>query len=217
MRPRYNSDGTIKGFHNMMFDDIPDDYEIKKVILDDKVYDLSYIGVVKYLRDNGIVDEFQDDTNYSLEVISSLALDYLKSAIFLQKGIIEDRGNDMVSHYLIPCTFSCKHAVELKLKECLIAKGEKNFKGHSVLTLWNKLNEINLPQINKIKCFIEEIEKIDNNEMALRYGISKRLEPLQEKFKFDVYNLISNSKFLFNVLDEYAIYKYKFGDDKNDY
>ena len=61
-----------------------------------------------------------------------------------------------------------------------------------------------MPQYDKLRAFIVEVEKIDNNEMALRYGISKGLEPLQEKFKFDVDNLISNTMFLFNILEEYV-------------
>lgn len=46
--------------------------------------------------------------------------------------------------------------------------------------------------------------------MALRYGIGKDLEPLQEKFKFDIDSLITNTMFLFNILDEYVIHKYRF-------
>lgn len=46
--------------------------------------------------------------------------------------------------------------------------------------------------------------------MALRYGISKGLAPLQENFKFDIDNLISNTMFLFNIVDEYIICKYRY-------
>lgn len=210
MRARYDSNGNIVGCHRMIFDDIPDDYQIKRVIFDDKVYDLSYLGVMKHLRDNKVAEEFEDNTFYSSEVISHMALDYLNSAIYLQKGIIADRGQDCVSYYLIPCAYLCKHSIELKLKECLLSKGEKELKGHSVLALWNKLNETSVPNYDKLQDFITEVEKIDNNEMALRYGISKGLEPLTEKFKFDVDNLISNTMFLFNILDEYIICKYKY-------
>ena len=92
----------------------------------------------------------------------------------------------------------------LQTGKCLLSMGEKELKGHSVLTLWDKLNKEGLPQYDKLRAFIVEVEKIDNNEMALRYGISKGLEPLQEKFKFDVDNLISNTMFLFNILEEYV-------------
>lgn len=188
----------------MVFDEIPDDYQIQKVILEDMVYDLSYLGVMKHLRDNNVAQEFSDNNFYSLEVLSHMALDYLNSAMYLHKGIIADRGQDLVSYYVIPCAFLCKHSIELKIKECLLSMGEKELKGHSVLTLWDKLNKEGLPQYDKLRAFIVEVEKIDNNEMALRYGISKGLEPLQEKFKFDVDNLISNTMFLFNILEEYV-------------
>lgn len=210
MRERYDDKGNLMGYHRMIFDDIPDEYQIRKVILEDKVYDLSYLGIMKHLRDNRVAEEFADNTFYSSEVISHMALDYLNSAMYLQKGIIADRGQDLVSYYVIPCAFLCKHSIELKLKECLLTMGERELKGHSVLVLWDKLNKADIPQYDKLRGFITEVEKIDNNEMALRYGISKGLEPLQEKFKFDVDNLISNTMYLFNVLDEYIICKYRY-------
>ena len=46
--------------------------------------------------------------------------------------------------------------------------------------------------------------------MALRYGISKGLAPLQENYKFDIDNLITNTMFLFNIVDEYIICKYRY-------
>ncbi|WP_187118441.1 HEPN domain-containing protein [Ruminococcus sp. OM06-36AC] len=204
MRERYDDKGNLIGCCRMVFDEIPDDYQIQKVILEDMVYDLSYLGVMKHLRDNNVAQEFSDNNFYSLEVLSHMALDYLNSAMYLHKGIIADRGQDLVSYYVIPCAFLCKHSIELKIKECLLSMGEKELKGHSVLTLWDKLNKEGLPQYDKLRAFIVEVEKIDNNEMALRYGISKGLEPLQEKFKFDVDNLISNTMFLFNILEEYV-------------
>lgn len=35
MRERYDKNGNLTGCHNMVFDDIPDDYEVQKVILND--------------------------------------------------------------------------------------------------------------------------------------------------------------------------------------
>ena len=210
MRERYDDNGNLIGYCRMVFDEMPDDYQIKKVILEDKVYDLSYLGVMKHLRDNNVAPEFSDNNFYSSEVLSHMALDYLNSAMYLHKGIIADRGQDLVSNYVIPCGFLCKHSIELKIKECLLSMGEKELKGHSVLTLWDKLNKADLPQYDRLRDFIVEVEKIDNNEMALRYGISKGLEPLQEKFKFDVDNLISNTMFLFNILEEYVVNKYRY-------
>lgn len=209
MRERYDDNGNLIGNCKMVFDEIPDDYQIKKVVLEDKVFELSYLSVMKHLRDNKVAPEFADNNFYSSEVLSHMALDYLCSAIYLQNGVIADRRQELVSYYVIPCAFLCKHSIELKIKECLLSMGEKELKGHSILTLWDKLNKSDLPQYDKLRAFVVDVEKIDHNEMALRYGISKALEPLQEKFKFDSDNLISNTKFLFNVLEEYIIYKYR--------
>lgn len=123
MRKRYDETGKCLGAHNMTYDEIPDDYVMKKIILDDKVFDLSYLGVMKYLRSIKVDESFEDDAYYSKEVIGHMALDYLESALYLQKGIVADRGGEMVTYYFIPCAFLCKHAIELKLKECLLSKG----------------------------------------------------------------------------------------------
>lgn len=198
----------------MIFDNIPDDYHIQKVILEDKLYDLSYLGVMKHLRTIKAGEEFADDNFYSSEILSYMALDYLNSARFLYQGIVADRGQDLVTYYLIPCAFLCKHSIELKLKECLLSKGVHELKGHSVLKIWDDLNENKIPHGTDLELFLSEVEKIDKNEMALRYGISKGLTPLQENFKFNIDNLIANTMFLFNIVDEYIICKYRYNRNK---
>ena len=207
MRKRFDSNGNCIGSHNMLYDEIPDDYEIKRVILSDKVLDLSYLGVMKYLRSIKADKCLEDDVYYSSEVIGHMAIDYLESAMFLHKGVIADRGGEIVTYYFIPCAFLCKHAIELKLKECLLAEGKENLKGHSVLDLWRQIKNTDYPQYDILERFIEELEIIDKNGVALRYGINNKLEPLSEDFKFDIDNLISNTMYLFNVLDEYVIHK----------
>lgn len=157
-------------------------------------------------------EEFNDNIFYSSEVLSHLALDYLNSARLLYQGIVAGQGRNTVTYYLIPCAFLCKHSIELKIKECLISKGETGLRGHSVLKLWNQMNETDIPQFDKLNQFIQEVEKIDSNEMALRYGISKGLEPLKENFKFDINNFLSNTMYLFNILDEYVICKHRYKD-----
>ena len=185
-------------------------YKMQRVLLQGKVPDLSYLGVMKHLRNIEADEIFNDDVFYSSEVISHMALDYLESACFLQKGIAADRGGEIVSQYLIPAAFLCKHSIELKLKECLVVKGADKLKGHSVSNLWNELNEIGLVHFKELDSFIKEMEQIDSNEMALRYGISKELSPLKEDFKFDIDAMILNTKFLFNVLDEHVVCKYRY-------
>lgn len=210
MRPRYDEHGNIKSYHNMIFDSIPDDYKMQKVLTGDEFADWSYVGIMKHLRTIKADEEFASKEFYATEVLSHMAMDYLKSAQYLYSGIVEDRDGNTVSNYLVPCAFACKHSIELKLKECQIEKGFDKLKGHSVLGVWNALDEKGIPPACEITSFLEEVEKIDNNEMALRYGIGKNLEPLHEMFKFNIDNLITNTMFLFNILDEYVIHKYRY-------
>ena len=210
MRPRYDENGNVRSWHRMVFDTIPDDYTMKSVLTGSKFNDLSSVGIMKYLRTEVNVEDFYDDKFYSSEVLSYMAMDYIMTAIYLQSAILKDRDGETVSHYTIPCAFCCKHSIELKLKECQIEKGSTELRGHSVLSLWNNLDEKKIPHSAELTAFLEEVEKIDNNEMALRYGISKNLEPLQERYKFDIDSLVSNTMFLFNVLDEYVISKYRY-------
>ena len=209
MRPRYDENGKLIGAHKMIFDDMPDDYQMRQFLLSEKVTDLSYLGVMNYLRNINAADEFQDNNFYSKEVLSHLAFDYLFSALLLHKGVLADRGKSVVSPSLIPCAYLCKHSVELKLKECLLEKYKKIQQSHSVLELWNSLDEKGLKQYDNLDFFIKELEMMDKNEMALRYGVSVNLEPLKEDFKFDIDILLDNSKFFFNVVDEYIVCKYR--------
>lgn len=210
MRPRYDEEGNIKSYHNMVFDNIPDDYKMQKVLTGDMFYDWSYVGIMKHLRTIKAGEEFFDKKFYSTEVLSNMAMDYIKSAQYLYSGIVGDRDGNTVSYYLVPCTFACKHSIELKLKQCQIEKGFETLKGHNVFEVWNALDEKDIPYAGEITFFLQEVERIDNNEMALRYGINKNLEPLQEKFKYNIDSLITNTMFLFNILDEYVIHKYRF-------
>lgn len=210
MRDRYDKDGNVIGAHRMVFDIIPDDYEMKTVLIPGKVVDLSDLGIMRYLRDIKAGEEFNDDVYYSSTVISNLALDYLNSARFLWQGIANDRGKERVTYYFIPCAFLCKHSIELKLKECLLAKGCKVLNGHSVMKLWKEIGENGITNQEKIEDFLDQVERIDKNEMALRYGIGHDLKPLAEKPHFDIDNLITNTMYLFNVVDEEIICKHRY-------
>ena len=210
MRAIYDENGNIRSYHQMIFDNVPDDYEMQSVLTGERFSDLSYVGLMKHLRTKEKIEDFSNNEYYSSEVLSHMAMDYIQSALYLHGAIVNDRDGETVSYYVIPCAFSCKHSIELKLKECQIAKGMAELKGHSVLTVWNDLDEKDIPHSKDITSFLQEVEKIDNNEMALRYGISKKAEPLQETFKFDIDVLIKNTMFLFNVLDEHVICKYRY-------
>ena len=142
----------------MLFDNIPDDYKMQKVLTGDKFADWSYVGIMKHLRTIEVSDEFSNNKFYATEVLSHMAMDYLKSAQYLYSGIVGDRDGNIVSHYLVPCAFACKHSIELKLKECQIEKGFEKLKGHSVLEVWNALDEIDIPHSKEITAFLGEVE-----------------------------------------------------------
>ena len=150
MRARYDENGKLIGSYNMIFDDVPDDYQMGKFLLSGQVPDLSFLGVMKHLRNIKVADEFEDNDYYSKEVLSHLANDYLYSALLLHKGILADRSTEVVSLYLIPCAYLCKHSVELKLKECLLEKYGRIEQSHSVAKLWSVLNEKELAQYGVI-------------------------------------------------------------------
>lgn len=209
MRKRYDEEGNLIRLHKMVFDEIPDDYAIKP-IMTDELWDISYMGVMEHLRDKKISEEFEDNKYYSTEVISHLALDYLYSAVALSNEIEKDRGNEVVSHYLIPAVFLCKHSVELKLKECLIEKGRSEIRGHNVIGLWEKLNETDVPSYDAISSFLKEMEAVDRGETALRYGVNKDLTPIKHAKKYNINIMLSNTKFFFNIVDEYIISKYRY-------
>ncbi len=210
MRPRYDENGNENRWHNMIFDDMPDDYIMRKTLLNNGFRDVSYVGFMKQLRKSKKIKAFDDNIVYSKEVISHLALDYLNSALFLQRGIIAGRGINIVSAYLIPCALLCKHSVELKLKECLLEKYGNVEKSHSIAKLWDMLAEKEVVHYKELSFFIRELEAIDTNEIALRYGVSVKLEPVQEDFMFDIDALLNNTKFFFNVVDEYIVCKYRY-------
>lgn len=86
MRERYDETGKCIGTHNMTYDEIPDDYVMKKIILDDKMFDLSYLGVMKHLRSIRVYECFEDDAYYSKEDIGHMATDHWNLRCICRKG-----------------------------------------------------------------------------------------------------------------------------------
>ena len=56
MRPRYDESGKIIGAHNMIFDDISDQYKMQRVLIDKDIQEISYTAFMKQLR-NAMVEE----------------------------------------------------------------------------------------------------------------------------------------------------------------
>lgn len=216
MRYRYDNKGEIIGSHSMVFDSIPDDYQVESIfVFDDKFPDLSYLGVLGHLKEYysqreleeyelGV--EFHDDEWFRQELFENMALDYLNSARFLWQGINGGRTQDVVSRFLIPCTFLCKHAMELYIKRCLLSKGKKQFRTHSVKKLWEMLDAKSIPNYNRLTAFVEEVEEVDCSEMALRYGLGKDFKLISSNLHYDIDRLLANVMYMFKVLNEHVLF-----------
>lgn len=219
MRERKYKDGTCGGV-NLPYNLIPDNYDIKSCLTNG--YDLSYTGFMKSMikkYKNEVFgskyergSEFQNKDWYSQEIIVHQAYDFLASATFLRNGLNINRGRDIVSHYVIPCAYCCRHAVELYLKYCALAKGVESKKliCHKITDLWNIIDEKDIPRYDKITAYIQELDIIDENGMALRYGLNKAFDIPNENFQFNVDIMICNAMYLINVLDEFVILPYKY-------
>lgn len=225
MRKRKYKDGTY-GYVNLPYESIPDNYDIKSCLTNG--YDLSYARFMKSMVEkykNKIFDskyelgsEFQKKDWYRQEITKHQADDFLASAKFLRNGVNADRDGNTVSNYVIPCAYCCRHAVELYLKYCALVKGiqSKNLICHKITDLWNILNEKEIPCYDKITTYIRELDIIDENGMALRYGLNKSFDIPNEDFQFNVDIMICNAMYLINVLDEFVIRPYRYSIGKRE-
>lgn len=205
MRKFYDDNGKWVRSVAVPFEDVPEDYMVRKITLS-TMQDLSYLGFVRELSEHS--QDFKEMLKESEEaigadILSHLAHDYLQSAIKLNEKIIEDRNSSslVVSYYVIPCLFCCRHAIELKLKQCLYVVNHEKSNNHTIIDLWKKItSEKSGNGINDLNDFIKEINSMDENEIVMRYGLDKNLRLLKEKYMIDIDALISNTKYLFNVL-----------------
>ena len=225
MRERKYKDGTY-GSICLPYEEISDNYDIKSCLTNG--YDLSYAGLMKSMvkkYKNKIFDserelgsEFQNKDWYGQEITEHQAYDFLASAKFLRNGLNADRDGNTVSNYVIPCAYCCRHAVELYLKYCALVKGIEPQKliCHKISDLWNIINEKDIRCYNEVTTYIRELDIIDENGMALRYGLNKSFDIPNEDFQFNVDIMISNAMYLINVLSEFVISSYKYNIDKKD-
>lgn len=204
MRFYYDENGKpIRGVA-IPFEEVPEEYEIKTIKLNN-IRDLSYLGYIRKLSDDDAFKQFYNDNEAPMvaDIVSHLAMDYLKSAISLQNSILKDRNGPhlVVSRYSIPCIFCCRHAIELKLKQCVFKITNEKPSDHSIIKLWAKLISTKFgSRIMKLNPFIQEVNAMDGNEIVMRYGMDKDLKLLKEDYLIDVDALIQNTKYLFNVM-----------------
>lgn len=217
MRKRKYKDGTYGGV-NLPYESIPDNYDIKSCLTNG--YDLSYAGFMKMMvkKYKNKISEFQNKDWYGQEIIEHQAYDFLASAKFLRNGLNVDRDGNTVSNYVIPCAYCCRHAVELYLKYCALVKGVESKKliCHKITDLWDIIDEKDIPRYDKITAYIQELDIIDENGMALRYGLNKSFDIPNENFQFNVDIMICNTMYLINVLDEFVIRPYQYNTGKRE-
>ena len=123
MRTFYDKNGKPIRSVAIPFEEIPEEYELRPIKLDG-FKDISYLGYIRELSEHS--NDFKEllkenEDAIGADILSHLAYDYLQSAISLQLSVMNDRyGSNLVaSHYVIPCIFCCRHAIELKLKQCV--------------------------------------------------------------------------------------------------
>ena len=204
MRKFYDENGKWVRSVAIPFEEIPEEFIVKSIKLD-KFKDLSYLGIIKHLSEESSdfkEMEMNDEKFIGEDILSHLSMDYLQTAIQLRKSIVEDRmkPNLVVSYYVIPCLFCCRHAIELKLKQCIFKNNNEKAKTHNIKKLWDMIKNKTKSLTNKIESFIYEINEMDENEIVMRYGLDKNLKLLKEKYMIDVDVVISNTMYLFNEM-----------------
>ena len=84
MRKRYDATGKCIGAHNMVFDEIPDDYDIKRVILDEVIAVLIHECMHYYLRATAL--GFED--RMKKEILTDTATIYFGFFECINRGYI---------------------------------------------------------------------------------------------------------------------------------
>lgn len=204
---------------------IPEDYKVISIFSTIKkgIFDYNSISIFRKLYNNGsltngIIKEIDGEVvienehilngkEYSEQLFSYLSKEYMDSALILAQCILQERkenaeGNVIVSSYVNPCAFLCRHAIELKIKQCLCQQDHEEIKTHKLDELWQVLNkEILSEDVTKqLNNYINEISQIDNNGESIRYGTGHNLLPINSKTDYDCIALVQNGMFLFNQL-----------------
>ena len=170
-------------------------------------------GTIKSVNSEITVENehLYDGCEYSDALYQHLSREYMDSARALATLVSEERKKintkDAVwSSYVNPCAFLCRHAIELKLKQCLACQSNLDTNHHNLTVLWEKINKDKLDSnaISQLTAFISEISKIDPNGESIRYGTDKKALPIKEPVNYDCLAIVSNAMYLFNQLHKIA-------------
>ena len=208
---------------------ISDNYKVSSIFSDeDAFFDYNSIIILKKLYEDGLLtngdikeengeiiiknEHLYNGCEYSSTLYHYLAKEYLDSALILAKFVLNEREkritkDDIVlSSYVNPCAFLCRHAIELKLKQCLAEQNNINTNSHDLKKLWNSIDKekLSLDIISQFDKFISEIIEIDPNGESIRYGTNKKALPIKEPVNYDCLALVSNAMYLFNQLHKIA-------------
>ncbi len=206
---------------------IPDEYEVVSIFPKNGIYNLNSISVFKKLYNDeylktGIAKEIDGEividnehlyygNEYSETLFRYLSKEYLDSACVLAQHVLQEEkemteDNIFLSSYANPCAFLCRHAIELKIKQCLYEQKNQEINKHKLDFLWSKVDKTKLTknEIEQLNKFIKEISSLDPNGESVRYGVGHDLLPMDGKSDFDCIALIHNAMYTFNVLHKIA-------------
>jgi len=203
-----------------LYEEILDDYSITTIFVKE-IVDLNSIDVYHRLYEagkltNGIAKEVDgkciiinerkyNGDEYASQLYFFLSKEYLDSAIVLAKFVLQERKiPDMLSSYANPCSFLCRHAIELKLKHCLSYQRNSNSNAHNLKELWDLIDKSKMEQtvISELDGFIDEVSRIDEKGISWRYGTDKKCLPINDYLQIDCCILTQNTMYLFNQLQK---------------
>lgn len=162
--------------------------------------------------------------HFGWEGIGSFAFWKYACAYYECAEILFERFKDAKGDYAIldgiglPICFSYRHFIELTLKYLFVkfvCTNEQEYKdylnkGHDLGELWNaiksKLSELrkrvrSTVSLGCVEHYIKEFDKFDQSSMTLRYPVNKKLEPMRQETRLDIYNLHDRMRELYDAFN----------------
>lgn len=162
--------------------------------------------------------------HFGWEGIGSFAFWKYACAYYECAEILFERFKDAKGDYAIldgiglPICFSYRHFIELSLKNLFVkfvCTNEQEYKdylnkGHDLGELWNaiksKLSELrkrvrSTVSLGCVEHYIKEFDKFDQSSMTLRYPVNKKLEPMRQETRLDIYNLHDRMRELYDAFN----------------